>query len=58
MENLTFIGVGNFTGTGNGLANVITGGAGNDTLNGGAGADTMIGGSATTPTPSTTPPTW
>ena len=44
VENLTFSGVGAFTGTGNGLANVITGGAGNDTLNGSTGADTMLGG--------------
>jgi Ca2+-binding RTX toxin-like protein len=45
VENLTFIGAGNFTGTGNTAANSITGGTGNDTLNGGAGADTMVGGS-------------
>ena len=32
IENLTFIGTGNFAGTGNALANVITGGTGNDTL--------------------------
>jgi Ca2+-binding RTX toxin-like protein len=53
LENLTFIGTGNFTGTGNIAANVIVGGAGNDTLNaqqgndtvtGGAGNDTMDGG--------------
>jgi serralysin len=44
VENLVFIGTGNFVGIGNGLANRITGGAGNDTLNGGAGADTMISG--------------
>src|SRR5262249_19672675 len=44
VENLTFTGVGNFVGTGNTLANTITGGAGNDTIDGGAGADTMIGG--------------
>jgi len=44
IENLTFIGTGNFTGTGNALNNVITGGIGNDTLSGGAGIDTMIGG--------------
>ena len=44
LENLTFIGSGNFTGTGNALNNVITGGAGNDTLNGGAGNDTLNGG--------------
>ncbi len=44
VENMTFIGVGNFAGTGNALANIITGGAGNDVLDGGAGVDTMIGG--------------
>ncbi|WP_431323469.1 M10 family metallopeptidase C-terminal domain-containing protein [Rhizobium sp. YTU87027] len=44
VENLTYTGTGNFTGTGNALANTITGGVGNDTLNGGAGADTLIGG--------------
>src|ERR1700686_2910440 len=44
VENLTFIGTGNFTGTGNTLANVITGGTGNDSLTGGAGADTLNGG--------------
>ena len=44
VENLTFIGVGDFTGTGNSVGNVITGGAGNDTLVGGAGSDTMVGG--------------
>jgi Ca2+-binding RTX toxin-like protein len=44
IENLTFVGTGNFTGTGNALNNVITGGIGNDTLNGGAGIDTLIGG--------------
>jgi Ca2+-binding RTX toxin-like protein len=36
VEALTFIGTGDFTGTGNELANTITGGAGNDTLDGGA----------------------
>ena len=41
VENLTFIGTGNFTGTGNAAANVIAGGTGNDTLTGGAGADTF-----------------
>ncbi|WP_342588882.1 M10 family metallopeptidase, partial [Neorhizobium tomejilense] len=45
VENLTYTGIGNFSGTGNVLANTITGGAGNDTLSGGAGADTLIGGS-------------
>ncbi|MGO8069770.1 M10 family metallopeptidase C-terminal domain-containing protein, partial [Rhizobium leguminosarum] len=44
VENLTYIGTAAFTGTGNSLANTITGGVGNDTLNGGVGADTMIGG--------------
>ncbi|MBP2445751.1 serralysin [Rhizobium leguminosarum] len=44
VENLTFIGTGDFSGTGNALANKIIGGAGNDTLDGGAGADTLAGG--------------
>ncbi|KEX92854.1 heme peroxidase [Pseudomonas putida] len=44
VENLTYTGAGNFTGTGNALANTITGGVGNDTLNGGAGADRLVGG--------------
>jgi len=42
--NLTFTGTGNFAGTGNGLTNSITGGAGDDHLDGGAGADTLVGG--------------
>src|SRR5262249_49808254 len=47
VEKLTFTGSGDFTGTGNSLANTITGGAGNDTLSGGAGdgvADSLAGG--------------
>ncbi|HMP56918.1 MAG TPA: calcium-binding protein, partial [Novosphingobium sp.] len=44
VENLTFTGTGNFRGDGNELANVISGGAGNDTLDGGAGNDTLDGG--------------
>ncbi|MBY5633197.1 calcium-binding protein, partial [Rhizobium leguminosarum] len=44
VENLTYIGTAAFVGTGNSLANTITGGVGNDTLNGAAGADTLIGG--------------
>ncbi len=44
VENLTFVGVGNFAGTGNASANVITGGVGIDALSGGGGADTLIGG--------------
>ena len=44
LENLTFTGVGDFTGTGNGSNNVITGGVGFDTLSSGGGSDTLIGG--------------
>ncbi|MGE0055708.1 MAG: FG-GAP-like repeat-containing protein [Hyphomicrobium sp.] len=44
VENLTFIGSGNFSGTGNGLNNVLTGGAGDDLLSGGGGDDRLIGG--------------
>ena len=44
LENLAFVGSGNFAGTGNTLNNAITGGAGTDTLNGGAGNDTLNGG--------------
>jgi Ca2+-binding RTX toxin-like protein len=44
LEDLTYTGSGAFTGTGNTLANVITGGAGDDALNGGSGNDTLIGG--------------
>ncbi|WP_309677633.1 peroxidase family protein, partial [Pseudomonas sp.] len=44
VENLTYTGAGNFTGTGNAQANTITGGVGNDFLNGGAGADRLVGG--------------
>ncbi|WP_165837722.1 beta strand repeat-containing protein [Zavarzinia aquatilis] len=43
VEDLTFIGVGDFNGVGNTLANTITGGAGDDVLNGGRGADLMRG---------------
>jgi Ca2+-binding RTX toxin-like protein len=52
VENLVFIGSGDFIGTGNNRSNTITGalgtdtltgGDGNDTLDGGAGADTLIG---------------
>jgi Ca2+-binding RTX toxin-like protein len=44
LENLTFIGAGNFSGGGSAADNIITAGAGNDTLNGQAGNDTLIGG--------------
>ena len=42
IENLTYTGSGNFTGTGNALANLITGGAGDDTLNGGTAASGAV----------------
>jgi Ca2+-binding RTX toxin-like protein len=44
VENLTYTGVGSFSGVGNALANVLTGGAGNDVLNGAAGNDVLNGG--------------
>ncbi|MFY8092491.1 MAG: beta strand repeat-containing protein [Niveispirillum sp.] len=44
VEDLIYVGVGAFSGTGNGLNNSITGGTGADTLNGGAGIDTLVGG--------------
>jgi len=53
IENVTLVGGGAFSVTGNALNNVLTGnaaantldgGAGDDTLNGGAGIDTMSGG--------------
>jgi Ca2+-binding RTX toxin-like protein len=47
VERLGFTGSGNFTGTGNGLANTIVGGAGDDELIGGLGADTLKGGGGT-----------
>ena len=41
VENLTLTGgAGNINGTGNGLANILTGNSGNNLLDGGAGADT------------------
>jgi Ca2+-binding RTX toxin-like protein len=43
VENLTYVGGGSFSGTGNGLENVITGNGGNDTLNGLVGNDTLVG---------------
>ena len=60
VENLTYTGAVAFAGTGNTLANVITGGAGADTLTGGAnsagaGVDKLTGGAATTHTTSPTP---
>ena len=44
VENLSFAGSSAFTGTGNALGNLITGGTGNDTLTGGGGLDTLVGG--------------
>ncbi len=44
IENLFFTGGGDFKGGGNGLANVITGGIGNDVLDGDAGNDVLNGG--------------
>lgn len=44
VNKLAFTGTGDFTGTGNKNANVLTGGSGNDTLNGALGNDTLEGG--------------
>lgn len=44
VEYLTYTGSAAFTGTGNGVANRIASGAGNDTLSGAAGNDTLQGG--------------
>jgi Ca2+-binding RTX toxin-like protein len=44
LENLTLIGSGNISGTGNTLDNVVTGNSGNNTLDGGGGTDTLVGG--------------
>ena len=44
VENLTLTGRGNYSGTGNGLDNIIIGNAYANTLDGGAGADTLVGG--------------
>ena len=46
VENLTHTGAEAFTGTGNDLNNILTGGTGRDTLDGGAGNDILIGGAA------------
>jgi Ca2+-binding RTX toxin-like protein len=43
FENLTYNGASNFTGTGNGLDNVITGASGSDILYGLAGNDSLFG---------------
>jgi Ca2+-binding RTX toxin-like protein len=43
IENVTFVGVGDFIVFGNDIDNVITGGAGNDEMHGGGGNDTLNG---------------
>lgn len=45
IENLTYTGVTNFSGTGNALNNLLISGAGDDSLSGGGGNDTLVGGS-------------
>ena len=44
LERLTLTGIGDTKGSGNALANVITGNIGNNLIAGGAGADTLSGG--------------
>jgi uncharacterized delta-60 repeat protein len=44
IENLVYTGTAAFTGTGNALANALTGSSGNDALDGGTGNDTLTGG--------------
>ncbi len=43
VENLRFVGEGQFFGTGTALGNIIIGGGGNDVLTGGAGNDRLVG---------------
>ncbi|UEM25117.1 hypothetical protein JL100_033560 (plasmid) [Skermanella mucosa] len=44
VENLTFIGSGKASLTGNGMANIVTGGKANDVIDGGGGDDLLFGG--------------
>jgi Ca2+-binding RTX toxin-like protein len=44
VERLTYTGAGDFTGAGNELDNIITGGIGADSLYGGLGSDRLVGG--------------
>lgn len=43
VENLRYVGTESFTGVGNALNNILTGGSGDDTLSGGNGIDTLVG---------------
>lgn len=43
VENLPLVGTQNLNGTGNDLANVLTGNAGDNTLSGLGGSDTLLG---------------
>jgi VCBS repeat-containing protein len=43
VENLDYLGTQGFTGTGNALDNLISGGTGADVLSGGAGSDMLLG---------------
>jgi Ca2+-binding RTX toxin-like protein len=47
VENLTLLGSGNLSGTGNAADNIITGNSGNNVLAGLGGADTLIGNTGT-----------
>ncbi len=58
VENLSLLGTSDINGTGNSVANIIVGNAGNNFLNGAAGADSCKAGTATTPMSSITPATW
>jgi Ca2+-binding RTX toxin-like protein len=44
INKMAYVGLSNFTATGNANNNTITTGSGNDTLNGGKGNDTLVGG--------------
>jgi Ca2+-binding RTX toxin-like protein len=44
VENVKLQGVGDISGTGNSLSNIVTGNSGNNTIDGSTGGDTLIGG--------------